>query len=516
LTGTVSLANAVRVWDTVCRHIDGVAIGSTMAALGERGALGLLCLSDVTSFGALRKELGANAGFLNVAVRLLVTQGWVRCDGEPGTDELTITPTPAGRAVMTSYADAFGAAVAALSAGDTHPVWSLPAGADARARAHVLTQLDGHVVTPVMAGLARHGLAGLDGAAVKVLQGQGWALPCGELTDDGRLALSMAAQYRYPMVYLPLLRAVPELLFGDPSSILSDAETHLDREQDIGFSGDVFAALCREPFLEIALPLFDASPLRDQPAIVADMGCGDGVMLETLYTAVRDRTARGRALAGHPLLMVGADPSPVARRVCAERLAAAGIPHLVMDGDIADPPAFARALGAAGLDAANALHICKSAIHDRAYRRAPLSAVPSSAVPSASAVPSSAVRSPECSGAYALPDGGAVPASALAANLAGLFASWRDLTRRHGWLVIEAHAIPAAKAPGLIGRTLVTALDATQGYSCQYLVEPEVFAWAARSSGLRSRAHRAPAEAVIGHAALTIDHFVHVGRCHSD
>ena len=38
------------------------------------------------------------------------------------------------------------------------------------------------------------------------------------LTPDGELALSLAGQYRYPVTYLPLLRQVPELLFGDPAS----------------------------------------------------------------------------------------------------------------------------------------------------------------------------------------------------------------------------------------------------------------------------------------------------------
>jgi hypothetical protein len=526
------LTDARRIWDTVCRHIDGVAIGSTMAALHSRDALGLLGSGSAVRFGVLCEELGANAGFLNVAIRLLATQGWVRCAGEPGTDELTIAPTPAGRAVLTEYAGAYATAVGAMAGAGAgadliRAEWGLPAGSHGAARAQVLAQLDGHLVTPVMAALGRDGadgaaaMAGLrrdgvDGAAVGVLRAVGWAGPDGEPTGAGRVALSMAAQYRYPLVYLPLLRGVPELLFGDPSAVLAGTahtEVHLDREQDIAFSGDVFAALCRAPFLEIARPLFDGPPLSDQPAIVADMGCGDGLVLETLYAAVRDTTARGRSLADFPLLMVGADPSPVARRVCAARLTAAGIPHLVVDGDIADPDGFARALGVAGLDARNALHICKSAIHDRAFcwRPSPAGAGPAGAGP-VGAGPVGAEPAPECSGAYALPDGGAIPATALAADLAGLFGRWRELTRRHGWLVIEAQAIPAAKAPGLIGRTLVTALDATQGYSCQYLVEPEVFAWAARSAGLRSRAHRAPASATIGHAALTIDHFVPMER----
>ena len=37
-----------------------------------------------------------------------------------------------------------------------------------------------------------------------------------ELTPDGEIAVSLARQYRYPVMYLPLLRQVPELIFGEP------------------------------------------------------------------------------------------------------------------------------------------------------------------------------------------------------------------------------------------------------------------------------------------------------------
>jgi len=295
------------------------------------------------------------------------------------------------------------------------------------------------------------------------------------------MAVAMARQYRYPMVYLPLLRSVPELIFGDPLAALPTAgdvgqdETHLDRDLDIRFSGEVFAALCRAPFLQIALPLFDREPLAAQPALVVDTGCGDGTLLETLYAAVRTQTARGRSLEEYPLLMVGTDPSPVARRTTAARLTAAGIPHLIMDGDIADPARMARDLAAAGHDARDALHVCKSAIHDRAYHPP--------------APPATETPPPAAMTAFAHPGGGAIPASQMALNLAEMFRTWRPLARRHGWIVIEAHSVRSATAAALIGRTLATALDATHGYSCQYPVEPEVFAWAARAGGFTSRAH---------------------------
>ena len=481
-----------RVWAALCRHIDGMAIGTTMAALSSHGVLRTLAGAERTVFGKLRAGLGANAGFLHVAIRLLADQGWVGLAGEGGTDELAITPTPRGRVVMTELAGAYESlplATVELAERD----WGLPAAAP-EVRHQVLSHLNGHLMVPLMSATARRGFRqgcrDLTETATRILALEGWARD-GELTPDGEIALTMARQYRYPMVYLPLLRGVPELIFGDPGRALShDEDAHLDRDLDLRFSGDVFAAMCRAPFEDMTLPLFGADP-GAAPALVVDTGCGDGALLEALYAAVRERTPRGRRLEEHPLFMVGVDPSPVARRTAAARLAAAGVPHLILDGDIADPDGLSRELAAAGHDASNALHVCKSAIHDRAYRPAP-----------------PAEGAPVTTTAFARPDGQAIPASQMAANLAGLFRAWRPLTARHGWIVIEAHSLAASKAAGLIGRTLATALDATHGYSCQYPVEPEVFAWAARAAGFTSRAHHEPAASALGYTLLTIDHFV--------
>jgi SAM-dependent methyltransferase len=530
---TPPLAGAARVWDALCRHIDGMAVGTTMAALHERGALALLAAQDRTEFAALRARLAARPGFLHVALRLLADQGWVARQGEPGTDRMTIAPTARGRIVMTELAGAYPAAVRslahagrikeALKDGSLAPFarlakqeWELPAaGIPPGLRRQVLGHLDGHLVAPVMHALSsgQAGLATSPGAA-EILALPGWAHP-GGLTPDGELALSLARQYRYPVTYLPLLRQVPELLFGEPGKPAGHSdnsddgeETHLDRELDLRFSGDVFAAACREPFLRLARPLFDQTPLGRQPALVVDSGCGDGTLLEVLYRAICEQTERGRHLAERPLVMVGVDPSPVARRMAAARLTRAGVPHVILDGDIADPAGLEQALAAHGLDARDALHVCKSAIHDRAYE----SPGPAEGPGPANGPARAEEPPPPGAGAYALPDGSALPASDVARDLAALFRRWQPAASRHGWLVIEAHAVPAAILAGLIGRTHATVLDATHGYACQYPVEPAVFAWAARHGGFVSRGHAEPGAATLGHTILTIDHFVASGQ----
>ena len=179
---------------------------------------------------------------------------------------------------------------------------------------------------------------------------------------------------------------------------------------------------------------------------------------------MRERTERGRRLAERPLLMVGVDPSPVARRMASARLSVAGVPHVILDGDIGDPAGLERALAARGLDARDALHVCKSAIHDRAYTgpglTSPRAGAQQGGVPPAGLPPPGA-------GAYARPDGSAIPASSMALDLAGLFRRWLPVASRHGWLVIEAHAVPAAILARLVGRTHATVLDATRSHGQQ-------------------------------------------------
>ena len=173
-----------------------------------------------------------------MAIRLLADQGWVTCAGEGGTDELSITPTPGGRVVMTRLAGGYADAVRFLSLagrvgadpvaadaalapflGAVRGDWGLPVtGVPADVRHQVLAHLNGHLIAPVMFGLMQAHRPPT-GNAAQILARPGWVRRDGgadRLTAAGEMAMVLARQYRYPMVYLPLLRSVPELIFGDP------------------------------------------------------------------------------------------------------------------------------------------------------------------------------------------------------------------------------------------------------------------------------------------------------------
>jgi hypothetical protein len=525
-----ALVLQARVWDRICRHIDGIAIGSTMAALHSDGTLELLAGTDAEiPLSELAARQGANLGYLNVALRLLADQGWVerRC-----TDDVMVALTPEGHAAV-GLAGAYRDAVEALplarqmdpwlhtarpNHGSTRSTlarlrdrmraeWGLdPRALPVRVRLQVLHHLDGHLATPVMSALARRGASAPvacepvpTGFARDVLIWIGWAEPDGVLTTTGRIAATCAQQYWYAMSYTETFARVPDLLFApDPpgsAPVPGGGEDHVDRELDIAFSGAVFAATCHDPFLEVALPIFDREPVTAQPTAVVDTGCGNGALLETLYEAVRERTLRGREFTRWPLVMIGVEPSAVARRVTAERLQAAGIPHIVIAGDVANPAAIATSLREAGVDPLNALHVSKSVIHNRGYR------------PPA-AETATACEGIESEGSFAAADGSLIAARDLVANLVEHLRDWSPLARRHGLLVIEAHANRPAVTARMVGRSIGTAVDATHGFSNQYLVESGVFTQAASRAGLDSRVHRDLRKTPDGESVLTIDHLV--------
>ncbi|MBH9673003.1 hypothetical protein JAO14_37475, partial [Burkholderia contaminans] len=78
----------------------------------------------------------------------------------------------------------------------------------------------------------------------------------------------------------------------------------------------------KEITTKIIRRLFDETPLDQQPAGISDMGCGDGSALRRLAQYVIESTRRGRHLADHPLIVVGADYNESARSRAADTLAA--------------------------------------------------------------------------------------------------------------------------------------------------------------------------------------------------
>lgn len=504
------MASAVDLRSRVCHHLDGLAVGSTVEALSRRGFFELL-LAQRGPIGVdeLVRELAARRGYFHVAVKLLAAQGFVARAGNVAAGDVTVALTDSGR-LWLDYQGAYrqvpellGAALATAAGADPPDprrferlgIGDTAAELATRVRLHV----EGHLVAPSMAVLAEVGMRGgadaLSGVVRRhaaVLRTQGWATPDGALTAAGEAALRAAPQYFYPVSYLPTTAAVDELLFGaPPQAEPGEPERHVDRALDVAFSGVVYERQCREPFLEIALPLFDRE-FGEQPAAVVDTGAGDGTLLIDLYRAVVARTRRGRHLASRPLMVVAAELNETARRIGAERLEAAGVPHLAITGDIGAPERLAAELAAAGLDPQVVLHVSKSVVHNRRYRP-----------------PTRDVGlQPATRAVFVDEDGGLIAARDLEQNLVEHFESWRPWTRRHGMIVIEAHTVAPEIAARTVGANVITGLDASHGYSRQYLVEAEVHRRATRRAGYVAAESVDLMAQFTGRPLMTIEHLI--------
>jgi hypothetical protein len=509
------------LWRKVCFNIDGMALGATICALAEKGIMAELAgTAEPLSVDGLATRYGARRGFLHLAVRLLASQGLVKRSG--GGETARVSLSEEGRAWLPFLAayDGFPglltAAIALLAGNadeDACELWetalhrlsaSLPGAGETmgeRVRLHVTGPLVA-VALRRLTGNDTQNKGALPQPCWQALEAQGWAEEGAEgfiLSGEGEMALDMAAQYFLPLSYLPTFSRVPKMLFGDMPPVLerdaSGSERHLDRALDIEASGAVFTRVCAGPFLELALPLFDREELAAQPGYVIDTGCGNGTLLKELFHAIASRTRRGKALSEFPLVMVGTEYNPVASQTARAALEAEGIPHLVVAGDVGDPDGLGKTLAGHGIDARQALHVGKSVIHNRRYQ-APRDAT------------AARQREPGPPGVFVDEEGGLIEPGDMAQNLVEHFRAWLPWTRRHGMLVIEAHTVAPEVAAARVGNHHMAYLDASHGFSCQYLMEAGPYRDLAREAGFIALSSHDFITGLVGRPLLSLDYFM--------
>ena len=81
--------------------------------------------------------------------------------------------------------------------------------------------------------------------------------------------------------------------------------------------------------------------------------------------------------------------------------------------------------------------------------------------------------------------GDLIPNCNLEQNLVEHFTKWAPYLAQ-GLLVLELHTIHPRISAAHRGKTLAVPYDATHGFSCQYIVEEDIFRKAAEEAGLVS------------------------------
>lgn len=290
-------------------------------------------------------------------------------------------------------------------------------------------------------------------------------------TEKGLFFAKRAAAYGVTVSYIPTLRNLDELIFGNPNAARAGAteteESHVDRGMNVWGSGGAHSAYFKVVD-EIVIDLFNR-PINEQPKGILDMGCGNGAFLMHLFQVIEQNTLRGQMLEEHPLILVGADYNEAAMSITRRNLIQADIWAKVVWGDIGRPDLLAENLQEDyDVELSDLLNVRTFLDHNRIWK-AP------------EKVDSS--RNSESTGAFAF-RGERLNNSRVEESLLEHFTNWQPYVKKFGLLLIELHTVKPELVAANLGKTAATAYDATHGFSDQYIVEIDVFNKVLAESGL--------------------------------
>ncbi len=491
---------------TLFCHLDGLATATTAYALHKKGVLAYLLKNDSVTLNKLSKTFNANEGYLNVALRILCSQGWLT---QIHKDENIYFNTNINSKKAFELIPLFEDAVNLLKYSVKFPEEGI--GADAfnnlkqifkklasnyglaeinTIERQVLNHIEGVVTAPIIV------LLGVNGMFHKYFMEASFRAQeyhkdpesfkkilyffvhldwftkkndTYQFTNKGLFFAKRASAYGVTVSYLPTFTQLDELLFGNPlilNSTINETEKHVHREMNVWGSGGAHSTYFKVVD-EIIINIFN-KPIEKQPKGILDMGCGNGAFIQHIFEVIEHQTLRGKLLEDYPLLLVGADFNQAALKVTRANLIKADIWAKVIWGDIGRPDLLANDLKENyNIALKDLLNVRTFLDHNRIWEM-PLNTTG---------------RISTSTGAYTH-KGKYIKNSLVEDSLLEHLLKWKPYTEKFGLLVIELHTVAPELVAKNIGKTAATAYDATHGYSDQFILEIDVFHKIAIEAGL--------------------------------
>lgn len=502
----------------IFRHLDGFAIASSALALIRGGVLDRLKDGNKHDLDDLVKNSMANEGYINVALRILSSQGWLTPFVENNGASISYQITQKG-SIALEYTDMYKLATSLFPqmiaiddylykgevVGDTslkeimdfYFVWKEKLENNCSTpdfvKTEILVHLEGIITGPILVSLGMNGffdqynesnpcfkIEDLDGNAKHLevcfnwFNNLGWFTKENDTycyTAEGLFHCKRASAYGVTVSYLRTFEKVNELIYGNPKLFwerpIDSPEIHVDRTMNVWGSGGAHSTYFKK-IDEIIIDIFNR-PIDEQPKGFADMGSGNGAFIEHLFDVIWEHTERGKMLDEHPLFIVGSDLNEAALIATRDNLNKADVWAKVAFGDIGDPDQLASDLKKEhDIDLGDLLNVRSFLDHNRIYE------APDKVDDG---------RMAKSTGAFAF-RGRRIHNAEVEQNLVDHFKKWAPYVKKYGLLVIELHTIDPILASKNIGKTAVTAYDGTHGYSDQYIVALDVFLSAAKEAGL--------------------------------
>lgn len=496
----------------IFKHLEGFAIASSVEVLQKNNILSKIT-DQWTSLDQIDPESKSNRGYLNVALRLLCSQGWLSqktsVDGDSNCYQRTSKGTEAiaALALYEGVHDWLSESIDLrfkLSSAPTEKATSSCQRllekihdfkiSDSPLKEQMQSHVKGILVGPFLVAI---GMSDSIDSALneKVLDNENlqihsdwfellksvwlemdWASLEGDklkLNNEGYFFLKRSSAYGVTVSYSKTFNWVEELIFGKGNLLwdkpLDTPEIHVDRTMNVWGSGGAHSTYFKK-IDEVIIDIFN-QPLDQQPAGICDMGCGNGAFLIHLFDIIEKHTLRGKHLEDNWLTLIGADFNKAALDATAENFKKADIEAVTLFGDIGDPDTLAKDLKEKhNINLGDVLNVRSFLDHNRIFDE------PKTIDPNRIGV---------SSGSYAF-RGRRISNVEIEQNLFNHFNSWLPYIERFGLLVIELHTIKPEIAAQNIGKTAITAYDGTHGYTDQYIVELDVFRKIAAEAGLKS------------------------------
>lgn len=497
--------------EQIFRHLDGLVTVPVALSLQKKDVLEFLLLNKKTDLDTLTEKFQANKGYLNVACRVLASQGFIEYSVDNVTDVVEISTNENTQTFISnlswyhlvdSLTKSYGVEEFMGShAEQSHHFFSiLDAFLNKQKNTseledvsyQMMKHVEGYLMGPMIVKLGMSGMfhkyfmessfsaeefhkqPEVFTQILDFFTQMGWFEKHHEnyqFTEEGLYFAKRATSYGVTVSYLPIFLNMDSLLFGKAGKLRDVKDTvdevHVDRVMNVWGSGGAHATYFKV-IDDFIIDIFN-QPLDKQPKGLLDMGCGNGALLQHLYETIERRTLRGKHLNDHPLFLVGVDYNQAALKITRANLISNDIWAKVIWGDIGNPDLLASDLKKNyNIDLTDLLNMRTFLDHNRVWEE-----------------PTLLLKQPSTStGAFAH-RGEWLSNNKVEASLKEHLAKWRPYISKNGLLVIELHTVAPEITAANIGKTPATAYDATHGFSDQYILEIDVFQRIANEVGLK-------------------------------
>ena len=508
MTGILNKQDRVEIRKRIFLHLDGWALIPSIYALHKLDILSHFLEKNKWSLNDLNKITKTNEGYLNVALRILASQGYLLRKIDNVSDKIHLEITTAGiQAIeLVTHYKTFYNLIQSYSIRPKN-LMSDAANMDLleeawnqlkyfknhhnnELRTRMAFHMEGILLGPIMVGLGiNNKFENLNENYILSSKKLGinkrtfnWIIEIFEhlnfisttnsekrFNNKGIFYAKRASAYGVTVSYLPTFAQLETLLIGNPNKLWEKTaagdESHVYRYMNVWGSGGAHRTYFKK-IDEIIIEIFNR-PINEQPKGIIDVGCGDGTFIHHVYNIISEKTARGKILSKHPLLIVGADYNQKARVATRNKMNAENITAEIVFGDISDPENLNKMLFEKhGIRLGELLNTRTFLDHNRIYQK-----------------PSKTELTTKSEGAFAY-RGRRIPNNELFQNLYNHLKSWAPFLKKFGLLIVELHSIKSRDTASNIGKSLATPYDATHGYTDQYIIEHSCFINAAKHAGL--------------------------------